>query len=38
MKRKRIMLALVKSDFVQRLVGGFAFGAVALLATTGMHL
>jgi hypothetical protein len=38
MKRKWHMLSFVKSDFVQRILGGFAFGAVALLATPGLHL
>lgn len=32
------MLDFVKSNFVQRIVGGFAFGAVALLATPILHL
>lgn len=32
------MFGLIKSAFVQRLMGGFAFGAVALLATPVLHL
>jgi hypothetical protein len=32
------MLSFVKSDFAQRLVAGFAFGAIALLAVPGLHL
>jgi hypothetical protein len=32
------MLNFVKSDFVQRLIGGFAIGAAALLATPVLHL
>lgn len=32
------MLSFVQSAFMQRLMGGFAFGAVALLATPVLHL
>ncbi len=32
------MLSLLKSAFAQRFIGGFAFGAIALLATPGLHL
>jgi hypothetical protein len=32
------MFNFVKSDFVQRIFGGFAFGALALLATPILHL
>jgi hypothetical protein len=32
------MLSFVRSDFVHRILGGFAFGALALLAIPGLHL
>ncbi len=32
------MISFVTSAFVQRLLGGFAFGAAALLVTPGLHL
>ncbi|MDB5702210.1 MAG: hypothetical protein JWL66_2409 [Sphingomonadales bacterium] len=32
------MLSFIKSAFVQRLMGGFAFGAITLLATPALHL